>query len=112
MYYLFNIGDSNSQRDRAKQFSDQVKKQLIKKFDNDIDWEGDQPPSLKFLVKKEKRYEIRFEYKPAVDMFELYDRDAKTQRNETLGEFSPANITTPNDPTPSKVVEKVISYTC
>lgn len=104
------MSDSVSQRDRAKDFSDQVKAGLNSEFASNIDWEGDSPPSLKFVIKKDKNYEMELKYNTEKDLFVLYDRDAKTQRNETLGEFSPANITTPDDPTVSKIVEAVKSY--
>ena len=104
------MSESPEKRDRAIQFSNQVKSTLDSEFGSNIDWEGDSAPNLKFVIKKDKNYEMRLEYNATEDSFLLYDRDAKTQRNETLGTFSPANITTPNDPTVSEVVEKVKSY--
>jgi len=105
------VSESVSQRDRAKQFADQIKSKLNSEFGDRIDWEGDSPPSLKFVIKNgDKKYEMRLEYLNGDD-FELYDRDAKTQRNETLGKYSSENITTPNDPTPDQVVAKVKEYT-
>ena len=97
-------------RDRAIQFSNQVKSTLNSEFDSNIDWEVDSAPNLKFVIKKDKKYEMMMQYNQEADSFLLYDRDAKTQRNETLGTFSPANITTPNDPTVGEVVAKVKSY--
>ena len=104
------MSESPEKRDRAIQFSNQVKSALSSEFDSNLDWEGDSAPNLKFVIKKDKNYEMKLEYNTKEDSFLLYDRDAKTQRNETLGTFSPANITTPNDSTVSKVVEKVKSY--
>ncbi len=105
------MSESGSQRDRAKQFADQVKSKINSEFGDRVDWEGDSPPSLKFVIKNgDKKYEMRLEYLNGDD-FELYDRDAKTQRNETLGKFSSQNITKPNDSTPDKVVDKVKSHT-
>jgi len=105
------MSESVSQRDRAKQFASQVKSKLTSEFNDKIDWEGDSDPNLKFVIKtNSKKYEMKMEYDANNDSFSLYDRDLKTQKNETLGDFSPKNITTPNDPTPSKVVDKVKSH--
>jgi len=104
------MSSSVEQRDRAIQFQGQVKSRLDSEFGSNIDWEGDSDPSLKFVIKESKSYEMRLEYNATDDSFLLYDRDAKTQRNETLGNYSPSNITTPNDPTPSEIVSKVKSY--
>ena len=104
------MDDPGAERERAKQFADQVKIKLSSEFGDKIDWENDSPPSLKFLVKTDsKNYEMRLEYKTG-DSFLLYDRDVNTQTGDDLGKFSSENITTPNDPTPSKVVDKVISH--
>ena len=65
---------------------------------------------LKFLIKKDKKHEMRLEYNATEDSFLLYDKDAKTQKNETLGTFSPVDVTVPNDPTASQIVTKVKSY--
>ena len=65
---------------------------------------------MKFLIKKDKKYEMRLEYNATEDSFLLYDKDAKTQKNETLGTFSPVDVTVPNDPTISQIVAKVKSY--
>lgn len=106
------MSESGSQRDRAKQFADQVKYKLNSEFNDKIDWEGDSYPNLKFVIKtNSKKYEMKMEYNATEDSFSLYDRDLKTQKNETLGDFSPKDITTPNDPTPTKVVDKVKSHT-
>ena len=104
------MSESPQKRDRAIHFSKQVKSGLDSEFGTNIDWEGDSDPSLKFLIKKDKKYEMRLEYNATEDSFLLYDRDAKTQRNETLGTFSPANVTVPDDPTASQIVAKVKSY--
>ncbi len=104
------MSESPEKRDRAIQFSNQVKSSLNSEYASNIDWEGDAPPNLKFVIKKDKQYEMKLEYNAAEDSFLLYDRDAKTQRNETLGTFSPANITTSNDSTVGEVVTKVKSY--
>ncbi len=99
-----------AQRKRAIHFSNQVKSRLDRDFTGKIDWERDSPPSLKFLIKTNQRYEMSLEYNATEDTFLLYDRDAKTKRNETLGEFSPVNITTPNDTTPQEVCNAVKKY--
>ena len=105
------MSEADSQRKRAIHFSEQVKSKLNNVFDGtQINWEADSPPSLKFVIVRPKHVEMRLEYNATSDNFELYDRDAKTQRNETLGTFSPANITSPGDPTPQQVVDKVKSY--
>ncbi len=104
------MSESAEKRERAIQFSNQVKSTLNSEFESNIDWEGDSAPNLKFVIKKDKNYEMMLEYNATEDSFLLYDRDAKTQRNETLGTFSPTNITNPNDSTVSEVVEKVKSY--
>lgn len=104
------MSDSPAKQDRAIQFSNQLKSSLNSEFNSNIDWEGDSAPSLKFVIKKEKKYEMRLEYNSTDDSFLLYDRNAKTQRNETLGTFSPANITTPNDSTVDEVFAKIKSY--
>ena len=106
------MSEANSQRKRAIHFSEQVKNNLNKSFDGtQINWEADSPPSLKFVIVRPTHKEMRLEYNATSDNFELYDRDAKTQRNETLGTFSPENITTPGDITPQEIVDKVKSYT-
>ena len=102
--------DPGSRRRRAIHFSDQVKACLNREFIGKIDWESDSPPSLKFLIKTSKNYEMRLEYNATNDTFLLYDIDAKAQRNEDLGNFSPINITTPNDTTPQKVCDAVKKY--
>ncbi len=104
------MSESPQKRNKAIQFSNQVKSNLNSEFGSNIDWEGDSDPNLKFIIKKDKKYEMRMEYNTTDDSFLLYDRDAKTRRNETLGTYSPANITTPNDSTVSEVVTKVKSY--
>jgi len=106
------MSEADSQRKRAIHFSEQVKSNLNKAFDGtQINWEADQPPSLKFVIVRPKHVEMRLEYNSSEDNFVLYDRDAKTQRNETLGTFSPENITTPGDITPQEIVDKVKSHT-
>jgi len=105
------MDDPIAQRKRAIQFSDQVKLKLDSEFGDKIQWEGASPPSLKFLMVRSKKTEMTLEYNATTDMFSLYDRDAKTQTGSILEEFSPVNITTPNDLTPSKVVNAVKSYT-
>ena len=105
------MNDPVAQRKKAIHFSDQVKLKLDLEFGDKIQWESASPPALKFLMVENKSIEMTLEYDPSNDMFLLYDRDAKTQRNETLESFSPSNITTPNDPTPSKVVKAVRDYT-
>ena len=95
---------------RAIHFADQVKASLNSEFGSKIDWEGDSAPNLKFVIKTSKNYEMKLEYNATDDSFLLYDRDAKTQRNETLGNFSPVNTTNPNDSTPSEIVNAVKSY--
>ena len=104
------MNDPVAQRERAIQFSDQVKVNLNAEFGSTIDWESDSSPSLQFLIKTNKSYEMRLEYNTTDDSFVLYDRDAKTQRNETLGNFSPANITTPGDATSSDIARVVKGY--
>ncbi len=101
------MSDSEGHKNRAKHFSEQVKAKLENEFGSKVDWEGDSPPSLQFTIKTGKSYEMRLEYNQTEDSFELYDKDAKTQRNETLGKFSPANVTDPKDTTASDVVEAV-----
>ena len=106
------MSEANSQRKRAIHFSEQVKSKLNSAYDDtSLNWEADSPPSLKFVIVRPKHVEMRLEYNATSDSFELYDRDAKTQRNETLGTFSPENITTPGDITPQEIVDKVKSYT-
>ena len=105
------MSESPEKRDRAIQFSNQVKSTLNSELGSNVDWENDAPPNLKFVIKKDKKYEMMMQYNQEADSFLLYDRDAKTQRNETLGTFSPANITTPNDSTVADVVAKVKSHT-
>ena len=102
--------DPGSQRRQAISFSDQVKSCLNREFIGKIDWESDSPPSLKFLIKTSKNYEMRLEYNATNDTFLLYDRDAKAQRNEDLGTFSPKNITTPGDTTTQEVCDTVKKY--
>lgn len=98
-------------RERAKHFSEQVKSKLNNAFDGTtLNWEGASPPSLKFVIVRPKKYEMTLEYNTTEDLFVLYDRDAKTQRGETLGDYSPQNITTPDDTTPQQIVDKVKSY--
>ena len=102
--------DPKAQRDRAVHFRDQVKAQLDKEFGSSIDYEGDHATNIKFLIKTGKKYEMMLEYNESEDSYELYDRDDKTQKNETLGTFSPKNITTPGDPTPSEIVKAVKNH--
>ena len=104
------VNMSDSKRDRANHFGDQVKSSLNSEFGSNIDWEGDAPPNLKFVIKTGKNYEMKLEYNATEDSFLLYDRDAKTQRNETLGTFSPANITNSNDTTVSEVMKAIKSH--
>ena len=105
------MSEYTSKRDRAIHFSDQVKAHLNKIFDRtSLNWEYASPPSLKFVVVRPKNYEMTLEYNATDDKFELYDRDAKTQRNETLGTFDPANVTTPGDETAKEVAEKTKSH--
>ena len=91
-------------RERAIAFKNKVKASLDSEFGSNIDWEGDSDPSLKFVVKTSKSYEMRLEYNATDDSFLLYDRDAKTQKNETLGSISPVNNA------PSDVTDKVKSH--
>lgn len=105
------MSESPEKQDRAIQFSNQIKSTLDSEFGSNIDWEGDSIPSLKFVIKNDKNYEMRLEYNATDDSFLLYDRDAKTQKNETLGISSPANITTPNDPTVGDIVAKIKLHT-
>ena len=93
-----------AKRKRAIHFQNQVKASLDSEFGSNIDWEGDSDPSLKFVIKTSKSYEMKLEYNSSEDSFLLYDRDAKTQRNETLGSFSPVNNTH------SEITGKVKSY--
>ena len=99
--------DPIDQRNRAKILVEKVKEKLITEFDKLVNFENDQLTNLKFVIKSK---EMMLEYKNG-DAFELYDRDAKTQRNETLGEYSSANIRDSSDPTPDKIVSKIKEYT-
>lgn len=105
------MSEAESKRKRAIQFSEQVKSKLNNAYDDEsLNWEADSPPSLKFVIIRPKHVEMRLEYNATEDNFVLYDRDAKTQKNETLGTFSPRNITSPGDPTPQEIIEKVKIY--
>lgn len=101
-----------AQRERAKHFTNLVKASLNSEFNSNIDWEGYTEPGLQFVIKKNnKKYEMRLEYNATADTFVLYDRDTKTQKNEELGIFHPANITNSKDTTVSEIVEKIKSHT-
>ena len=104
------MSDANSKRERAKHFSEQVTLKINNKFGSDIHWESDRPPSLKFVIKRSKTLEMRLEYNDSKDVFELYDRDQKTQTGLTLGAFSPENITNPSDTTVQELVNSIIKY--
>ena len=104
------MSDPQAQRKRAIHFTDQLKSILDKTFGHALHWEGENPPSIKWVIKKKKKYEMRLEYNPTNDTFLLYDRDAKTQRNEVLGTFSPVNITSPDDKTLSKIVDAITEH--
>ena len=95
---------------RATHFKDKVKASIDSAFSSNVDWERDHDPNLKFVIKTSKNYEMTLEYNATDDSFLLYDRDAKTQRNETLGSFSPANTSDPNDSTPSEIVNAIKSH--
>ena len=101
------MSDSEGHRNRAKHFSEQVKIKLENEFGSKVDCGGDSTPSLQFTIKTGKNYDMRLEYNQTEDMFELYDKNVKTQTNKTLGKFSPANVTDPKDTTASDVVEAV-----
>ena len=100
------MSDSGSQRDRAKHFVKQVKAKLISEFGDSVQFENDQPTNLKFVINSK---EMMLEYKNGDD-FELYDRDARTQKGTILGKYSSANITNPTDSTPDNIIAKIKKY--
>lgn len=89
-----------AQRERAKNFSEQVKHKL----GSDVDWEGELPPSLKFVARAGKKAEMRLEYITADDKFDLYDRDVKTRENKNIGSYSPT------ESSPDEVVTAIRTY--
>ena len=93
-------------RIQAKLLAEKVKAKLTGEFGDSVNFENDQLTNLKFVINSK---EMMLKYKNGHD-FELYDRDAKTQKGETLGNYLSSNIFDSSDDTPDQIVSKVKEY--
>ncbi len=98
------MSESNDRYNNAKKIAEESGTLLKNEFGSDLDWNSSPSTNLSFVVKKDKNYEIILEYNAADDLFLLYDKNARAQKDETLGTFSPT------DATPSDIVKAVKNH--